>query len=636
MTISNIATAIKEGLALFSVQEPLTGSEWADKYFYLSAESSGIEGKWITYPYQIGPLNWMCDDDIEEFNWQKSARVGYTKCLLAATGYGIEHKRRNIVIWQPTDGDAKDFTGDEVDTMLRDVPVVGNLLRCDVDSKSKYNTVEKKVFTGATLDIKGGKSGRNYRRMTKDIAIYDETDGFDIDIDGEGSPFELGDTRVQTSSFPKSIRGSTPRVKNVSLIESAIENCGPMVFYRFLPCPHCGEMQRLEFANLQVKGDERGKFVCVKNGCLMDYSQYPKMDLGGMWKTIDGHYYNDADDMFYDAEDNAIPRPKRIGAHIWSAYSYFTTWADTASKWSEASEEAKTGKTSKLKTVINTRLGETWEEKGESVAATGFMSRLENYHFSRPLPDDILVVTMGADVQGGLNARVEFEILGHGLDGETWSIDYGIIKGEFESKRVQENLDENIERVFYREDGTRLIIQCCMIDSGYNTTEVYRYTSIRRRRNVFATKGVNTGTICNKGSWQGDAKKRSRAILRTCNVDEAKDITFKRLKKDFGESGCCHFPEHYQQKYFDQLTNEEKVEKKKAGRVIGYEWRLKKSHIGNEPIDCRSYNLAALDYLDINLPRLKLRLDSDAQREALGLPHQEKNSGRRMRSSRRR
>lgn len=627
----NVSEAIKKGLELYRVQPPLTGTEWANKYFYLSAESSGIEGRWVTLPYQIGPLNWMCDDDIEEFNWQKSARVGYTKCLLAATGYGVEHKKRNIAIWQPTDGDAKDFTGDEVDTMLRDVPVVGDLLRCNVDAKSKYNTVEKKVFIGATLDIKGGKSGRNYRRMTKDIAIYDETDGFDTDIDGEGSPFELGDTRTQTSSFPKSIRGSTPRIKHVSLIENAVDGCGEWVFRRYLPCPQCGEMQYLEFAQLRVKGDEAGLYICKHNGCVIDYSMYPDMDKKGQWQTLHGYYYRDDTDLFYNPFDEVIPRPKKIGALIWSAYSYFTTWKDTAEKWIEAKKESKTGNHSKLKTVVNTRLGETWEEKGETVEASGFMSRLEGYSRDS-LPKGVLVITAGVDVQYGKNARIECEILGHGLEGESWSIDYVVINGDPEQKHVWENLDEELLSKFYREDGVELHISATFVDSGNLATCIYKFTGPRRNRNIFATKGVNDGLLCNQGSWKGDKKNNSRAILHTMNVDDGKTIIFKRLKIEKHGPGYCHFPSHYNQEYFDGLTNEEKKEKRKAGRLIGYEWKKKHEHKPNEPIDCRNYAIGALERLNPNMARRNLELELQAERIKNGQPVLQ-NKGRRVRSS---
>jgi len=619
MLIEQIKKNGKEALDLFMVGEPLTGSEWADKYFYLSAESSGIEGKWKTLPYQIGPLNWMCDDDIEEFNWQKSARVGYTKCILAATGCNIEHKKRNIAIWQPTDGDAEDFVKDEVETMLRDVPCVGARLRCEVETKSKYNTLQKKVFIGATLDIKGGKSARNYRRMTKDIVIYDETDGFDTDIDGEGSPFELGDTRTQTSSFPKSIRGSTPKTKDISLIEAAVKACDK-VFYRHVACPQCGTLQRLEFSSFKWEdGDHNTVIYMCKNGCVINYSQYPVMDEAGRWQTLDGYYYDDAGDIFYNPENEPIHRPKRIGAHIWAAYSYFTTWADTVEKWIDAVKESKTGNKSKLKTVINTRLGETYEEKGESVEATGFMSRLEPYGFDS-LPVGVLMLTFGADVQGGANPRIEMEICGHGLEGETWSIDYVVIPGDPEQREVWANLDEQILRRFSRDDGVQFGISGGFVDSGYLPDEVYKFTGPRRKRNIYATKGVNTGIICNKGTWQGDVKS-SRAILHTVNVDDAKEITFNRLKKISEPGpGYCHFPDHYKQEYFDGLTNEQKKRKMKSGRAVGFEWVKIAYHKPNEPLDCRSYNLGILARINPNMPRIKMILEAEVERMRLNIP----------------
>jgi phage terminase large subunit GpA-like protein len=608
MTI-NIHPAISAGLQQFRIREPLTGAEWADRYFYLSPESSGIEGKWTTYPYQRALINWMTDDDIEEINLQKSARVGYTKCLLVSVGYGIEQKRRNIAIWQPTDGDAQGFVSDEVDPMLRDVPLLGALLKCPVGSKSKFNTIEKKQFHGATLDIKGGKSGRNYRRMTKDVAIYDECDGFDPDIDKEGSPFKLGDMRINTSSFPKSIRGSTPKVKGVSLIEGAVDGCRH-VFYRYLPCPQCGTLQRLEFSNLRTHGEESGQFTCI-NGCAIDYASYPEMDAAGRWQTIEGIYYDDDTDLFFSPEDEIIDRPRKIAARIWAAYSYSRTWAWIAEEWNDAVALAKRGDTTSLKTVINTILGETWEEKGESVEPTGLSERTEAYT-PDCIPAGVILITFGADVQGGKNPRIELEIVGHGLEGETWSLDYVVINGDPEQQAVWDHLEEQTQRRFTREDGVTLGIAGGFVDSGYLASQVYRFTGPRRGRNIYATKGVLTGTICNAGTWQGD-KKSGRAILHTANVDELKELIFGRLKKITEPGpGYCHFPDSYGPEFFDMLTNEQKKEKKKAGRLIGYEWSKKQSHIGNEPLDCRAYALAALARLNPNMPRIKARMEKRA------------------------
>lgn len=225
------------------------------------------------------------------------------------------------------------------------------------------------------------------------------------------------------------------------------------------------------------------------------------MDRAGRWQTLDGYYYRDDTDLFYDPDDEVMERPKRNGAHIWAAYSYFTTWAETATKWIEAITAAKTGNKQKLKTVINTRLGESYEERGESVDAKGLTDLLEDYHFETGIPNGILVITIGVDVQGGKNPRIELEILGHGLEDETWSIDYVVILGDPEQPAVWDHLD-------------------------------------------------------------------------------------------------------------DQFTAEEKIEKRKAGRLVGYEWRKRRDR--NEALDCRAYNLGALARLNPNLPKIKLRLDRQA------------------------
>jgi phage terminase large subunit GpA-like protein len=626
----NIANAFKVGVEQYRVNVPLLGADWADEYFYLSPESSGIEGRWKCYPYQIALINWMTDDDIEEFNILKSRRVGYTKCLMAAIASEIKQKKRNVAVWQPTDGDAKDFTIDEIDTMLRDVPVLGEMLKCKVGAKSKYNTNDKKVFRGATLDIKGGKSARNYRRMTKDLAAYDEASAFDTDIDGEGSCFELGDGRLDAAPFPKSIRGTTPKTKGVDIVEAAIEKCD-RVFYRYVKCPHCGLLQRLEFENLKVKGNEAGKFICKYNGCVIEYQDYSDMDSAGRWQTLDGYYYVDKENQFYDPDNNKIDKPKRIGARIWAGYSYLRPWSYVADKWVNASRDAKTGNLSPLKAVINTLLGETYEEKGESVDSSGLLDRLDNYHPDVAIPNGVLFITFGTDVQGGKNPRLELEFVGHGLEDETWSIDYVVIEGDAEQQAVWDHHDDQVARRFKREDGVELGVAGGFVDSGYLATEVYKYTGPRRRRNIYATKGVNTGTLCNKGSWQGEKKKRSRAILHTMNVDDAKTIIFNRLKKITKPGpGFCHFPKHYKEKHFTQLTNEEKREKKKAGRLIGFEW-VKLGR--NEPLDCRAYNLGIKHRLNPNLARIKMRLDAEANRLNLNLPPQQKRSGRRVRSS---
>jgi len=579
-------------------------------------------------PYQIAILNWMGNDNIRTIDWQKSARVGYTKMIMAAIGYYAEHKKRNQLVYQPTDSDAQDFVKDEINPMLRDVEAVRNMLKCNPDTKSEYNTMEKKVFHGSILDIKGGKSGRNYRRMTKDIVYYDELDGFDHDIAGEGSPTALGDVRISTSSFPKSIRGTTPKIKGTSLIEASIAEA-EMVFHRYLPCLDCKTMQRLEWSRFAFdsKDPSTASYTCKGCGVVIVYAKYPEMDARGRWQTENGEYYVEELDQFFNAEDNLIVDPEHIGVKIWSAYSYFMIWKELVSEFLSAVREKKQGKLVKMKTFVNTRFGETWEDIGERIDQD-FEDKLEEYS-KDALPVEVLYITAGVDVQGGKDARLEVEFVGWGIGEESWSIDYIIIPGDPEQQEVWDHLDEELKKVFTRDDGVQLVCSGCCVDAGYLPSRVHRFTGPRRKRRIFATKGKSqhTGPLTGKASWQGEKVK---AMQYPINTDEAKTILFTRLEKvEAPGPGYCHFPGHYNQKYFDMLTAEEKRVKFVKG-VKKHEWV--KIRDRNEAIDCRVGAMAALQITNPKMEVIKLRLIREAEQRHHGLQVQQPPRKRRVRS----
>ncbi len=610
--LNNIKLAVGLGVAGLFIPEPLLGSEWLDKHFYLSAESSSIEGRWICYPYQIGIANWMGNDDIEVVDVQKSARVGYTKIVIGISGYFIEHKKRKGLIYQPTTSDAMDFVKDEINPMLRDVQVLRDELLCDPDKKSPHNTNEKKTFRHSILDIKGGGTGRNYRRMTKDFVIYDELDGFEQDIDREGSPTSLGDTRLETSSSPKSIRGTTPKIAGMSHIETSIQGA-EMIMRRYLPCPHCGNMDFLKWANciFDSKDLDQAEFKCEHCEQLYNYSDYPDMDKAGKWMTDTGEYYNEKEDRFYSNNHEVIPHPWHIGVYIWSAYSYSKGWTHLAREFLAADRKKKEGDLTKMKTFVNTRLGETWQESGESVEPGLFDDRLEAFP-EDAIPNDVLVISMGVDIQGGKkDPRVEYEVVGWGIGEESWSLEYGVIKGDFDHQFPKDHLDDVLRTKYTREDGVPLPITCAFIDSGHKTESVYEYTTPRRQRHVYAIKGssVTHTQVLSKPSLVGPNKKTT---LYSIGTDTAKEIIYTRLEMQDHGPGYCHFPDDREPHYFAMLTAEERKVKITRGKKSFY-FQKKKDHMPNEALDCRVYAYAALKRINPNLERLKQRLHNHAE-----------------------
>ncbi len=68
-----VARAVRRGLATFAATEPMTLREWAEKHFYLSAESSQVEQRWEAWPFQRGILACIGSDDVHEVDVIKSA-----------------------------------------------------------------------------------------------------------------------------------------------------------------------------------------------------------------------------------------------------------------------------------------------------------------------------------------------------------------------------------------------------------------------------------------------------------------------------------------------------------------------------------------------------------------------------------
>ncbi|HHE6540678.1 TPA: phage terminase large subunit family protein, partial [Escherichia coli] len=318
--------------------EPQTAVEWADANYYLPKESAYQEGRWETLPFQRAIMNAMGSDYIREVNVVKSARVGYSKMLLGVYAYFIEHKQRNTLIWLPTDGDAENFMKTHVEPTIRDIPSLLALAPW-YGKKHRDNTLTMKRFSnGRGFWCLGGKAAKNYREKSVDVAGYDELAAFDEDIEQEGSPTFLGDKRIEGSVWPKSIRGSTPKVRGTCQIERAASES--LHFMRFhVACPHCGEEQYLKFGDketpfgLKWTPDDPSSvfYLCEHNACVIRQQELDFTDARyicektGIW-TRDGI-------LWFSSSGEEIEPPDSVTFHIWTAYSPFTTWVQIVKDW---------------------------------------------------------------------------------------------------------------------------------------------------------------------------------------------------------------------------------------------------------------------------------------------------------------
>lgn len=129
------------------------------------------------------------------------------------------------------------------------------------------------------------------------------------------------------------------------------------------------------------------------------------------------------------------------------------------------------GDINKMKTWINTTLGETWEERGKSADDDSIIGRRERYEAD--IPDGAVVLTAGVDVQ---DDRFEIEITGWGRGYESWGIKYDKIFGDLEKEETWDLLENYLDKEFYFASGSSLLIACTCIDTGgHFTTQCYKW-----------------------------------------------------------------------------------------------------------------------------------------------------------------
>lgn len=577
--MASINAIAKTALLAFKPPEKLTLSEWADRFAYLSVESSAEGGRWHTLPYQKGIMDAITDPKLEQITVMKSARVGYSKILNHTIAYHIHQDPCPIMLVQPTIEDAQGYSKEEIAPMLRDTPCLRGLVS-EAKAKDGANTILQKQFPGGTLSMVGANSPRGFRRVSRRVVLFDETDGYPQSAGSEGDQIKLGIRRTEYYWNRTIVAGSTPTIKDFSRIERMFMQ-GDQRRY-FVPCPECKHMQYLKWPNMQWTDNDPAttSYKCESCAELIPHAKKRWMVERGEWRpTSPGN-------------------GKHVSFHIWAAYSYSpnASWSNLVEEFLDAKTDAE-----QLKTFVNTVLGEVWEDEYASkIGASALLERAakETYEH-RIVPASVLAVTVGCDVQ---DDRLSLSVWGWGREEEAWLIDRTKLFGDPSRPDVWKQLDELLSRPFLSEDGVDFKVSICAIDSGgHHTADVYSYARERAALGVIAIKGMSTkGKPPIGKASKVDLNRKGQVVRKGAQVfpvgsDTVKSLLFGRLKHNDVGPGYLHFYSTVGTDYFEELTAEKQILRYKQG----YPQRVwvKKSSTPNEALDELVYAYAALHRL---------------------------------------
>ena len=550
-----------------------TISEWADQNRVLSSESSAEPGQWSTSraEYQRGIMDAISDIDCEEVTVVASSQVGKTEVINNAVGYFVDKDPCPILLLQPTVEVAKSWSTDRLTPMLRDTPCLRGRVS---DVKDSGNTVLHKAFPGGHITMAGANSPASLSSRPIRIVLLDEIDRYPFSAGVEGDPVKLATKRATTFWNRKIIKCSTPTIKGQSKIEASFQRSDRRFFY--VPCPKCGSFVRIEWANVKwdkMESDdesaETARYVCPKcGGEWNDVERWHAISLGE-WRAT-------------------APFRGHAGFALWEGYSPWTKLSAIVKDFLDAKSDPE-----KLKTFVNTSLGESWEDKGERVDDDVLLARRENYTAA---PPEVVVITAGVDVQDN---RLEVDRIGWTVTGQSYGLGKKVLLGDPMAPRVWEELDELLLTPLPHDLVREMEISACCVDSGYLTQMVGKFCQERWNRRVWAVKGV-------AGEGKPILKKAPGKLKKTAldffmvGSDTVKDVIYRRLKIDDPMApGYCHFNMEYDENHFRQLTAEEKKISYKNGRKTAY-YALRPGRRRNEALDIFGYAMAALEALKLH------------------------------------
>lgn len=608
---ASAAAVAGEALArALAPRKPITVSQWADLNRRLSSKGSAHPGQWKTdkNPPLREPMDAMSARSLSrEVVLKFPIQFGKTEVAINALGYVMDHNPGPVMVCLPGEVSMQKWVAQKLNPMIEETAVVREAL-ASTASRDGANRREFKDFAGGQLYIEHAGSPQRLKSTTVRTLLVDEVDEFANSLHSGDDPVEMLNGR--TSAFPgtyKRLYISTPGIKGISRIDALYEK-GDQRRYQ-VPCPHCNACQPLEWGGLRwgpkVDGIVTGVvYVCRECGAVIDEHHKTAMIAAGRWVP---------------ENPGARTRSYHINA-LYYQIGLGPRWADLVEMWLDAQ-----GDPARLKTFINDRLAESWEDPAmRAIRHNAIAERAEPYPL-RTAPAGVLAITAGVDTQDN---RLAVQLVGWGAGMAFWVLDYVELMGDPADDAVWAALVELLNRPIQHASGALLRVEAYANDMGGHRTEAVkafvRGARVRRPMAIFGATANNAPVLskprASDVTWRGKTDKRGVFTYQVGTVN-IKHWLYGRLSTDADkapEDRNTHFTAELPLDYFAGLVSEtynpakNRFEKKRGAR--------------NEPLDTWVYAFAAAHHPELRLHRytradweaLALRVQANAAAQAQG------------------
>jgi len=622
-------------------------SEWSEENIYLTSESkfAGLLS-FKRSPYAVEVVNnMMPNSGIELTGIMKCSQSGFTQCLaIPCLVYHAAESPTNQMFVTSSETLIRNTIRGRFDTVMEGKTLKG-IIKSTSTKKANQRTGDtdfKKEYTGGSL-INITYKPTNLRFHSVEVVVCDEYDDAPKIDKKEGSIFDLVMARTKSYADTRRLAFlSSPTTKGISNIEG-VYNMGDKRKWSW-ECPHCKTyipiLWRIDredgtFGGIKWELDENDELIeksvhyeCQSCRGRIDYKMKYPLNLTGKWVPT------------------AVPKKPTYRSYSFNALCNppgFESWVDLVRYWIEACPKGQPVNIEKLKVFTNTQLGELWEDRGTTPRMTALMGNVRNYDVG-VIPDKtceedgngkIALITLVCDLGGIMDlvnniedVRLDWEIVAHSTNGQTYSIDHGSIGTFKRSKQTSKKerdkdsdrerwtfkegvpnsvwpvFKEQIYRSLINESGEYCDIDLTIVDTGHFTKLSYNFIQNITDRNIYGVKGKGIEESFTKIGGNTSLIKHSnenKGLLYILDVNTLKDNLSSNMALTEGTDGTqprgfMNFPQPSDGKYnknnfFDHYESEHRVPEIKNGVEVGFVWKKKREN--NHFWDVAVYTLAS-------------------------------------------
>lgn len=593
------------------VVERLTPSQWVEKHIVLPPGKQEARPGRVDFsfsPYLRGPLDDLENPAVRDIVFIAPTRSGKTLLIRLGIACDIAKNPMPMLLFDSTIEKGRSLVRKEIKPLIEYNP----LLRAQKPSDRNLYADAHMLFPGASLDIYGANSAAGAAGDTAKHVYGNEVDKWVGETEEEASMIELVRHRTESAEGERKHYFSTTPTTEDSAGWTEYLLGDQRKF--FVPCPHCGTMQTLEWNCVHwdpaaQRSEHEWDYRLVKQS-----AHYVCPHCHEAW--------NDEQRLAAVRDPRAEWRPT-TEAVLPEQHSYHITGLYGGLQANRMGELAvaflaarRTGWFSSRRDFWNSRMGEPYRDSAASITVDRFKKLMADY------------------VRGGVPAGWKPDLVIVGVDVQTWGLPFVVMAADW--RGVTRTVDhgvaaswEDIDRVQMNAHplaGASFVI----VDIGFEqrTPEALEAIYVRQRRGWVAAEGFEQTQLLTqvvaRDPFLG-TKNQGVACIQVVRISTY-DFKLEWEKRFSGEidlwrtyslpKDATDLDRREQAEYFEQLMDERRVPRKHK-RIGRSAWEWKSRNGRNHFFDCHVYILALLYHLCRSRGMLKQRAGSGGARREI-------------------